>query len=71
MKTIIVDSHSEILPHWFMEYLESKLPLVVVRIDKHHDMNDESPVLPATEGRPLFDYLAKILFNTVDVAKFP
>ena len=37
------------------------MPLVVVRIDKHHDMSDESPVLPATEGRPLLDYLAKIM----------
>ncbi len=61
MKTVIIDSHGEILPHWFMCCLKSRSPLVVVRIDRHHDMCDDSPLLPATEGRPLFEYLAKIM----------
>jgi len=59
-KIVIVDSHNEVLPHWVEEFLRLKLPLVVVRIDKHHDMNQECPALPAREGRQLFDHLAKL-----------
>jgi hypothetical protein len=61
MKTVIVDSHKEVLPYWFREYLETKMPLVGVRIDEHHDMNHECPALPAREGREKFEYLAKIM----------
>jgi hypothetical protein len=69
MKIVVVDSHNEVLPYWFEEYLRSKLPLVVVRIDRHHDMNQECPTLPAKEGRPIFDYLAKIMPYIHDYAK--
>ncbi len=69
MKTIIVDSHNEVLPYWFEEYLLHKRPLVVVRIDQHHDMNQECPVLPAREGRPLFDYVKKIMPHISEYAK--
>lgn len=69
MKIVVVDSHNEVLPYWFEEYLRSKLPLVVVRIDRHHDMNQECPPLPAKEGRPIFDYLAKIMPYIHDYAK--
>lgn len=69
MKIVVVDSHNEVLPYWFEEYLRSKLPLVIVRIDQHHDMNQECPALPAKEGRPLFDYLAKIMPYIYEYAK--
>ena len=61
MEIVIVDSHSEILPYWFREYLKWKSPLVIVRIDKHDDMNHESPALPSSEGRQTTEYLSKIL----------
>ncbi|MFB3765822.1 MAG: hypothetical protein ACE14P_11345 [Methanotrichaceae archaeon] len=61
MKTYIIDSHSEVLPHWFEEYIKLKLPLVVVRIDKHDDMNHECPALPSNEGRQSFEYLTKMM----------
>lgn len=51
MKIVIVDSHKEVLPHWIREYIARKLPLVVLRIDKHHDMFSDCPLLPAREGR--------------------
>ncbi len=61
MKTFIVDSHSEVLPYWFKEYLELRSPLVIVRIDKHDDMNHECPALPSSEGRQTFEYLKKMM----------
>jgi hypothetical protein len=69
METIIVDSHSEVLPYWFKEYIKQKLPLVVIRIDRHHDMSHDSPTLPAREGRPVFEYLAKIMPYLLEYAK--
>jgi hypothetical protein len=60
MKTIIVDSHKEVLPYWLREYQKLKQPLVAVRIDKHHDMSDDCSALPASEGRQNFGYLEKI-----------
>ena len=69
MKTIVVDSHNEVLPYWFEEYLKSKSPLVIVRIDQHHDMNQECPALPAREGRQIFDYLAKVMPYISEYAK--
>lgn len=69
MKTVVVDSHNEVLPHWLEEFLRLKLPLVVVRIDQHHDMNQDCPVLPAREGRQIFDYLAKIMPYISEYAK--
>ncbi len=61
MKTVIVDSHNEVFPHWIREYISHKLPLVVVRIDRHHDMFPNCPLLPAREGRDIFDYLNKMM----------
>lgn len=61
MKTVIVDSHKGVLPHWIREHIAHKLPLVVVRIDKHHDMFPDCPLLPAREGRDTFDYLDKMM----------
>lgn len=61
MKTVIVDSHNEVLPHWTNEYIAHRLPLVVVRIDRHHDMFPNCPLLPASEGRDKFDYLHKMM----------
>jgi len=61
MEIVIVDSHKEVLPFWFKEYLKIKRPFVVVRIDKHHDMNQDCPTFPATEGRQNLKYLAKIM----------
>ena len=69
MKTAIVDSHNEVLPYWVEEYIRLKLPLVVVRIDQHHDMNQDCPALPAREGRQIFDYLAKIMPQVAEYAK--
>lgn len=69
MKTVIVDSHNEVLPYWVEEFLKLKLPFVVVRIDKHHDMNQECPVLPAREGRSLFDYLDKMMPHISEYAR--
>ncbi len=61
MKTFIVDSHSEILPYWFGEYLKLKSPLVAVRIDKHDDMNHECPALPSSEGREIYEHFRKLM----------
>lgn len=61
MRIVVIDSHNEVLPYWFKEYLRLRHPLVEVRIDKHHDMDHECPALPATEGRQIFKYLAKIM----------
>ena len=69
MKAFVVDSHNEVLPYWFEAYLKFKLPLVIVRIDLHHDMNQECPALPAREGRQIFDYLAKIMPHLSEYAK--
>jgi hypothetical protein len=69
MKTVVVDSHNEVLPHWVLEFLRLRLPLVVVRIDRHHDMSHECPVLPAREGRQIFDHLAKIMPHISEYAK--
>jgi hypothetical protein len=69
MKTVIVDSHNEVLPYWFEEYLKHKLPFVEVRIDKHHDMFQECPVLPAREGRSTFDYLNKMMPHVSEYAR--
>ena len=69
MKICVVDSHNEVLPYWFKAYLKLKLPLVVVRIDKHHDMNQECLVLVAREGRHVFDYFNKIMPDISDSAK--
>lgn len=69
MKTVIVDSHKEVLPYWFREYLELKMPLVGVRIDEHHDMNHECPALPAREGRQNLEYVAKIMPYLFEYAK--
>ena len=69
MKTVVVDSHNEVFPHWVEEYLRLRLPLVIIRIDQHHDMNQGCPVLPAREGRQIFDYLAKIMPCIYEYAK--
>ena len=61
MQMVIVDSHKEVLPYWFKEYLKIKRPFVIVRIDKHHDMNHDCPAFPATEGRQALNYLAKMM----------
>lgn len=61
MRIVVIDSHNEVLPYWFKEYLRLRRPLVEIRIDKHHDMDHECPALPATEGRQIFKYLAKIM----------
>jgi hypothetical protein len=42
---------------------------IVVHIDQHHDLNQECPVLPAREGRLIFDYLAKIMPYLSEYAK--
>jgi hypothetical protein len=60
METVIVDSHKEVLPYWLREYQRQRYPLVVVRIDQHHDMSHECPAFPAREGRQIFEYLEKI-----------
>jgi hypothetical protein len=69
MKTVVVDSHNEVLPYWVEEFLKHKLPFVVVRIDKHHDMSQECPVLPAREGRSIFDYLDKMMPHIIEYAR--
>jgi len=69
MKTVVVDSHKEVLPYWFREYLELKMPLVGVRIDEHHDMNHECPALPAREGWQKFEYLARLMPYILEYAK--
>lgn len=69
MKTVVVDSHNEVLPHWIEEFLKHKLPFVVVRIDKHHDMFQECPALPAREGRSIFDHLDKMMPHISEYAK--
>jgi hypothetical protein len=68
MKIVIVDSHKEVLPYWFREYLELRMPLVGVRIDEHHDMNHECPALPAREGRQTFEYLARLAPSILEYA---
>lgn len=50
MQTVIVDSHNEVLLYWIREYCRHKMPLVVVRIDRHHDMFSDCPRLSAKEG---------------------
>lgn len=60
-KLVVVDSHSEVLPLWFKEHLDSKWPLIAIQIDRHHDMYHQCPALPAREGKQNFDYLAKIM----------
>lgn len=69
MRIVVVDSHNEVLPYWFEEYLKHKLPLVVVRIDRHHDMNQVCPVLPAREGRNIYNYLNKIMPHLSEYAR--
>ena len=69
MKTVIVDCHKEVLPYWFNEYLRLKLPLVEVRIDQHHDMNHECPVLPAREGRQILKYFSEIMPYILEYTK--
>ena len=69
MKTVIVDSHSEVFSHWIREYIDHRLSLVVVRIDKHHDMFPICPLLPAREGRGIFDYLDKMMPQICEYAK--
>lgn len=69
MRIIAVDSHNEVLPHWFEESLRHRLPLAIVRIDKHHDMSHNCPVLPAREGRSIPDYLEKVLPDLPEYAK--
>lgn len=69
MKTFIVDSHSEVLPYWFKEYLEWKSPLVVVRIDKHDDMNHDSPALPSGEGKQNSEYISKMIPHLDEYSK--
>jgi hypothetical protein len=69
MKTVVVDSHNEVLPHWIEEFLKHKLPFVVVRIDKHHDMFQECPALPAREGRSIFDHLERMMPHIAEYAR--
>jgi hypothetical protein len=69
MQMIIVDSHKEALPYWFKEYLKIQRPVVIVRIDKHHDMNHDCPALPATEGRQNLNYLAKMMPYILEYTK--
>jgi hypothetical protein len=70
MKTAIVDAHNEVLAYWFRERLELEHPLVVVRIDEHHDMFHECSALPAKEGRTNVEYLAHIISSYItDYAK--
>lgn len=66
---IIVDSHSEVLPYWFREYLKRKHPIVVVRIDEHHDMHHLCPALPAREGKGDWDYLSDLMSYLADYAR--
>ena len=61
MQTVIVDSHNEVLLYWIREYCKHKMPLVVVRIDRHHDMFSDCPRLPAKEGRNIFDYFDRMM----------
>lgn len=69
MKTIVVASHNEILAFWLEEYLKSRHPLIVVRIDQHHDMSHGCPPLPATEGRQTFDHLIKLMPQIYEYTK--
>ncbi|VVB64716.1 Uncharacterised protein [uncultured archaeon] len=69
METVIVDCHKEVLPYWFKEYLRLELPLVEVRIDQHHDMNHESPALPAREGRQIPKYFSEIMPYILEYTK--
>ena len=69
MKIIVVDGHNEVLSYWFEEYLRFRMPLVVVRIDQQHDMNQDCPCLTAQEGRQIFDYFAKMMPHIREYAK--
>lgn len=69
MRIVLIDSHNEVLPYWFNEYLRQRHPLVEIRIDKHHDMDDECPAMPATEGRQIFKYIDKIMPYLFEYAK--
>ncbi len=61
IRTIIIDSHNEIIPYWLIEYLKQGRSLVVVRIDEHHDMFHQCPTFPAREGRQSFEFLVKYM----------
>lgn len=61
IRIIIVDPHNDIMPYWFRQFLSSKLQLVVVRIDEHHDMFHCCPALPAKEGRESFQFIARLM----------
>jgi hypothetical protein len=69
IKTIIIDSHNEIVPYWFIEYLKRGCRLVVVRIDEHHDMFHQCPAFPAREGRQSFEFLARLMPYLWDYCK--
>lgn len=69
IKVIVVDPHSDILPYWFEEYLKRKHPIVVVRIDEHHDMHHHCQSLPAREGKGNWDYLSDLMSYLVDYAR--
>ncbi|VVB68378.1 Uncharacterised protein [uncultured archaeon] len=69
IRTIIIDSHNEIIPHWFKEYLRRGCSLVVVRIDEHHDMFHKCPSFPAREGRQSFAFLTKLMPYLWDYCK--
>lgn len=69
MKTIVVDSHNEVLPYWIKKYIEYRRPLIVVRIDKHHDMFSNCPLLPAREGRSIFEHLERIMPDIREYAR--
>lgn len=69
MNTLVVDSHNEVLPHWIRKYIEYRRPLIVVRVDKHHDMFPDCPLLPSREGRSIFEHLDKIMPDICEYAK--
>jgi hypothetical protein len=69
MQTVIIDSHNEVLLYWIREYCRHKMPLVVVRIDRHHDMFSDCPRLPAKEGRNIFDYFDRMMPEIYEYAK--
>jgi hypothetical protein len=70
VRIVIVDSHKEVLPYWFKEYIDLKRPLIGVRIDEHHDMDHGCLALPAQEGRWSYNYLAKLIPYLQDFIKF-
>jgi len=69
MQTVIIDSHNEVLLYWIREYCKHKMPLVVVRIDRHHDMFSDCPRLPAKEGSNIFDYFDRMMPEIYEYAK--